>query len=122
MEEAPDEQDREDVHHRVDVLGLAGGGRDHRVGDDAEADAVGDRVGEGHAHDGEEPLHITSLARKSVPEDDLSFYAYDNGSEVYFAEGGPKFNNGRIMKVILKSAVIHCILVASRTVCKFQLK
>lgn len=48
-----DEQHREDIHQRVDVLllSLAGQKIDDHVGDDPEADALGDAVGEGHRDD-----------------------------------------------------------------------
>ena len=43
-----DQRGAEDEHQRVDLPGAAAQDFDRDVGEDAEADAVGDRVGEGH--------------------------------------------------------------------------
>ena len=43
-----DEEDRDDVHQDGDLLGLAPSHLDDGVADEAEADTVGDGIGEGH--------------------------------------------------------------------------
>jgi len=47
-----DEQHRQDVHQGGDLLGLAGQRIEHHIGDDAQADALGDGVEQRHGDDG----------------------------------------------------------------------
>jgi len=46
-----DKQHRQDVHQRRDLLGLAGQHIQHHIGDDAQADALGDRIEQRHGDD-----------------------------------------------------------------------
>ena len=86
-----DQEDGEDVHQRMDLLPLAAQELDRDVGDDPQADSVGDRVGKRDRGQGQEgrhrvvelrPLELASATHHHRPDQDESRRRGDGGNDL----------------------------------------